>query len=122
MTTGPLSPEELSDDLVLAMRHLQPSLAALLALLQNADRAAESRIEAMTTVLERVATALEGATGHLQVLGPKMQAQETGLRDLSGQVVGLGQRLDQQDRSRVALQERIDALLAVLTRPQGLRG
>ena len=59
MTTGTLSPEELSDDLVLAMRHLQPSLAALLALLQNADRAAESRIEAMTTVLERVATALE---------------------------------------------------------------
>ena len=122
MTTGQVSPEDLAQDLVLAMRHLQPALAALLALLQNADQTAESRIEALTTVLERVATALEGTSGQLQALGPRMQAQETGLADLAARVEAVVQQIDRENRARAALDRRIGELLAVLSGPPGPRG
>ena len=119
MTTGQASPEDLAQDLVLAMRHLQPALAALLAVLQNADQTAESRIEALTTVLERVATALEGTSGQLQALGPRMQAQEIGQAEIAARVDTVAQQIDREDRARTALDRRIGELLAVLSGPRG---
>lgn len=114
MTTGPATAQELSDDLVLAMRHLQPLLSAMLALLQNADRAAETKIDALTAVMERIATTLENTNAHLAPLGRRMDAQEAALQGLSDQVVAMSHRLGQQDRGRAELQERIGELLTVL--------
>ncbi len=115
MPTGPGTPEQLSQDLVLAMRQLEPLLRAMLALLQDKNRAAETKIDALTDVMERIAAGLEATTTHLAPLGPRMQAQETALTHLSGQVAELGQRLDRQDHGRAALDEKIAELLAVLT-------
>ncbi|SDL75725.1 hypothetical protein [Paracoccus chinensis] len=114
MTTGQASPEELAEDLVLAMRHLEPLLTAMLALLQNSDRAVEGQIEALSAVMERIATGLETTTEHLQAIGPRLQAQEAGLNGLSSQVRALGQRLDYQERGRDKLQGRMEEFLDLL--------
>ena len=117
MTTGEVSPEALAQDLVLAMRHLEPLLKAMLALLQHRDDAPENRIAALSALMERIAAGLETTTTHLEALGPRMQAQEAGLTRLSGQVAELTQRLDREASGRADLQARIDALLEVLTGP-----
>lgn len=114
MTTGHANPEALAQDLVLAMRHLEPLLRAMLALLQNREGAPERQMEALTALMERIAAGLETTSRHLEELGPRMQAQETGLQDLSRQVAALGERHDRQDRGRGELQERIGELLDLL--------
>ena len=70
-------------------------------------------------MLERVATALEGTSAQLQALGPRIQAQETGLADLVGRVEAVAQQIDREDRARAALDRRIGELLAVLGGPRG---
>lgn len=115
MTTGPGTPQELSQDLVLAMRHLEPLLRAMLSLMQDREAAAETKVDALVAVMDRIATALEATRTHLAPLGRRMDGQEDGLNRLSVQMADLVHRLDRQDRGRAALEARIQDLLAVLT-------
>lgn len=114
MSTGEINPEDLTQDLMLTMQQLEPLLRSMLALLQATDRSTESQIEALSALLDRIATGLETTTGHLENIGPRMQAQEAALTTLSGQVSALGQRLDQQNQVEAGLQDSVAELLALL--------